>query len=287
MLARVEADADRHPLNYLDVVAGRVFRGKDAAASARDRRDALDCAVEVFVQGIDVDSGPLPGVHPRELCLFEVCRHPGIAGCDDHHQGLRLGYAITDLRAALSDDAAHRGSDVAEAEIESGALQLRRCGFNAGLGVGYVCLAHCQLPRCGSIGLLPPRCLRIDVGPALLENFFGGCDIGLRGIGICLRRAGSGDVPFVILPRDRAGLKELFVTPQLVVVARADRFGFYQLRRCGRQILRRRSRGRAGLGKLCVAGQRCGGVLCLGDADRRTLRIQLRERLVVLRLACA
>ena len=58
---------------------------------------------------------------------------------------------------------AHRGNDVAEAQVEFRALQLRGRSFQVGFGSGQVRLLDRELPRRRARYLLAMRGLRVDL----------------------------------------------------------------------------------------------------------------------------
>src|SRR6476469_6142142 len=118
VLVRAEANADWHTLNHLDVVTSSVFGRQDAAAGASDGRDAFYYAFEVLLECVDVNLRALSGVHPGQLCLFEVCSHPCVGGSHEHHERLSFADAVPNLSAPLSHDSAHWSADMAKAEIQ-------------------------------------------------------------------------------------------------------------------------------------------------------------------------
>src|SRR5439155_4498190 len=78
-LTRLELDADGNALDHLHVVAGGVLRRQQAVARPGRAREALDDAVVVAVDRVDVDARLLPPLHPLDLRLAEVRRHPELA----------------------------------------------------------------------------------------------------------------------------------------------------------------------------------------------------------------
>ena len=68
-LARVELDAHGDALHHLHVVARRVLRREDAEARAGGAADALDRAVQVEVERVDVHRRRLARVHRRSSCV--------------------------------------------------------------------------------------------------------------------------------------------------------------------------------------------------------------------------
>src|SRR5262249_42381422 len=70
----VEDDLDRHALNHLHEIAGRVFRRQHAERSAAAGLDAVDVAGEGAVRiSVDMNLHMLAWAHLSELRLLEVC----------------------------------------------------------------------------------------------------------------------------------------------------------------------------------------------------------------------
>ena len=109
-------------------------------------------------------------VHVGQLRLLEVGRNPCIDSRDDHHERLRLTHAVAHFGATLRHNSANRCNDVAEVEIERGALNLRRRGFDVRLGGCQIRLPNGKLPRSYSRHLLALGGLGLDVRPTLLDQ---------------------------------------------------------------------------------------------------------------------
>src|SRR5262245_2451981 len=73
VLAGVEHDLHRHPLDHLDEVAAGVLGRQQAEARPRGRGDAFHLALEGLpAVGVDLDVGHLPYPHAVDLRLLEV-----------------------------------------------------------------------------------------------------------------------------------------------------------------------------------------------------------------------
>src|SRR5262245_43600545 len=119
ILAFVQDDLHRHPLDHLDEVAGRVFRRQQAESGAGGRGDAIDLAGEGFAAvGVHFDSDALPWPHAFELGLLEVRRDPDRVERHDRHQWLAGLNDLPGLDRLAADDTARRRLDRRILEIQ-------------------------------------------------------------------------------------------------------------------------------------------------------------------------
>ena len=120
----VQDDLDRHALDDLDVVAGRVFGRQQREGRAGAGLDAIEMAVEVaFRVGVDLQVDRLPRPHAVELRLLVVRHHPDLVGHE--HRKVRARLRILADGAGEVDDAAGLvGGDGRIGEVELGLVEL-------------------------------------------------------------------------------------------------------------------------------------------------------------------
>jgi hypothetical protein len=102
---RLEGDLDRHALDDLGEVAGRVIGRQQRELVARGRREAVHAADQFPVlQGVDFDPDFLARHQARQLGFLEVGGHPHVVLHDGGQLLARLD-AGADFDAALADAA--------------------------------------------------------------------------------------------------------------------------------------------------------------------------------------
>src|SRR5437016_158012 len=112
VLLLVDRDADRHALDNLHEVAGRVFRWQQAEARSGRRREALDVRLEVMAAvGINFNHGGLSRTHVFQLRLLEIRGDPHFLERNDGHQRLSWLHDLPKLDALPADDPSRRRLD--------------------------------------------------------------------------------------------------------------------------------------------------------------------------------
>src|SRR5262245_22838138 len=88
ILSRIEPDSHRKALNYLDVVAGCIFRRQETVQLAACAGQPLDESLILLAGCIDMNCHRLASVHLAYLRLTEVRRNPDIAEWNDREHFL-------------------------------------------------------------------------------------------------------------------------------------------------------------------------------------------------------
>src|SRR6266699_3641838 len=111
ILALIQPQSDRYTLNYLHVIAGRVFGRQQTEYRTRASGDALDMARISAPIRVDIDLNRVTGSHVPELRLFEIRGYPDVIQWHDGHQLLSRRDVLPGLRGSLGDNAIHWRND--------------------------------------------------------------------------------------------------------------------------------------------------------------------------------
>src|SRR5262249_59854136 len=118
-----------------DVVAGRVFRGKQIIKRPRRPGHVFDMPLEVTPEGINMNRNRLTRSHPGKLGFLEIRGYPELV-LGQRHQALPGLYALTELGAAIADDSIRRRSDARVTQVELGLIERGLCRLDLCLARG-------------------------------------------------------------------------------------------------------------------------------------------------------
>ena len=120
---------------------------------------------------VDVNARLLPPLHPLDLRLAEVRRHPELAVLGQRHQLLPGLHAIADVDRSLADDPVQRRDHLRVAKVQLRLPELRARQLEVRLPHRQAGLAGDQLA--GSIGarLHQPGLRRLQPCPPLVHPF--------------------------------------------------------------------------------------------------------------------
>src|SRR4026207_1656924 len=118
VLARLEDDLDRNALYRLPVVARRFLWRQEAELRAGRGGDAVDVAIQLAPESIDLHRGALPGLHVAQLRLLEVGRRPDVSLGYEREQRLARLNHLSRFNRLAADDAGRGGFDGGTLEIQ-------------------------------------------------------------------------------------------------------------------------------------------------------------------------
>src|SRR5580658_3563811 len=78
VFARIQIDANGHPLHHFHVISGCVLRRQQAEARSAGPADLLDGPLVFLAVGVHCEPHSLPRLHAAELSLFEICDDPHV-----------------------------------------------------------------------------------------------------------------------------------------------------------------------------------------------------------------
>src|SRR5262245_50753284 len=113
----VDDDLDRHALDDLDEIAGRILRRECGKFRTRSKLDAVHMAFEVKLRiGVHRNRHGLPGPYPGELGFLEIFRDPNL-GRNNRQDLLTGSHIIAHVDIAFGDPAILRGRNHGPVEV--------------------------------------------------------------------------------------------------------------------------------------------------------------------------
>ena len=169
----IKSDLYRNALHHLDVVAGGIFRWKQAEKRPAGSSDALHVSVVLLPVSVHRDGRPLSWPHVAQLAFLEVGGHPDVVQVNDLHQFLADLHILANFNCPVTHDSADRSNHVGVLQVQRGLFQfsflllgLGQGGLGAGANRGHLL----RRGPCGAqigFGLLA-------LGLGLRHHLFGG-----------------------------------------------------------------------------------------------------------------
>src|SRR5204862_970196 len=120
-------------LHDFDVVSAVILRRQHAVARARGRRDALHLAVEVSVQGVDMQLDRLARMHALKLRLAKIGGYPKSSHLSNPEQRLARADAVADVGGTFAHHARYRRAHSRVTKIELGLCERSSRGIHTRL----------------------------------------------------------------------------------------------------------------------------------------------------------
>src|SRR5260370_823590 len=134
VLSLFKANLYRDPLHDLHIIAGGIFRQKQAGLTCSGSAEVIHVPVVVPVVGIFMDRHRLAHAHVLNLVLLIVGDHPDIIQRHQRHQRLRGLYYLTYLDLLVGDHSTHGRANCGVLQIKFCLLECRSTGLHQPFG---------------------------------------------------------------------------------------------------------------------------------------------------------